>query len=100
MPLSGKGLGFEFLRHAERTKVILHLIDMARTEGRDPADDYQALNQEMKLYSGKLLDKPQIVVANKMDLDGAVDNLKEFKKRTRLKSFLPRNCRSILSRRM
>ncbi|MEK6715582.1 MAG: GTPase ObgE [Candidatus Omnitrophota bacterium] len=77
----GKGLGFEFLRHIERTKVLIHLIDMAGESGRDPVVDYEAINKELKLYSKKLSDKPQVVAANKMDISSAEDNLKIFKKR-------------------
>lgn len=77
----GKGLGFEFLRHIERTKVLIHLIDMAAQEGRDPVADYGAINNELTLYTKKLADKPQVVAANKMDITSAEDNLKIFKKR-------------------
>jgi len=76
---SGAGLGFQFLKHIERTRVIVHVIDMASCEGRDPYDDYVKINEELRLYDEKLLLRPQIVVANKMDLEGAVDNLNEFK---------------------
>ncbi len=76
----GKGLGDRFLRHIERTKIILQLIDIASTEGRDPIDDYKQINQELRLYGQKILEKPRIIVANKMDLENAKDNLKEFSK--------------------
>lgn len=78
---SGAGLGFQFLKHIERTRVIVHVIDMASFEGRDPYDDYLKINEELRLYNEKLLLRPQIVVANKMDLAGATENLEEFKKK-------------------
>lgn len=74
----GKGLGIQFLRHAERVKVLVHLIDMAASCDRDPFQDYQNLNQELKLYNRGLSDKPQVLVANKMDLPNAETNLKKF----------------------
>lgn len=74
----GVGLGIQFLRHIERTRVILHVIDMGATEGRDPFDDYEAINQELEHYELKLLERPTIIVANKMDVEGAEENLKEF----------------------
>ncbi|MDD5129497.1 MAG: GTPase ObgE [Candidatus Omnitrophica bacterium] len=76
----GRGLGIQFLKHVERTKVLIHLVDMAGFEGRDPVDDYRNINLELKNYSKSLFRKPQIVCANKMDLDGAKENLKRFKK--------------------
>lgn len=65
---SGVGLGYEFLRHIERTKVIVHIIDGASVEGRDPLLDIKAINKEMKQFDPRLLDKPQVIVANKMDV--------------------------------
>jgi len=76
----GKGLGDKFLRHIERSKVIVHVIDMAATEGRDPVEDYRTINRELRAYGKKVSAKPQILVANKMDLDGAWVNLERFKK--------------------
>ena len=76
----GKGMGDRFLKHAERTKIILHLIDMAGSEARDPLEDYEKINEELRLYSGHLSIKEKIVVANKMDLPEAKANLKRFKK--------------------
>jgi GTP-binding protein len=76
----GKGLGDKFLRHIERTKILIHLIDMSGVEGRAPVGDYKAINIELKNYSKDILKKPQIIVANKMDLEGADLNLKEFRK--------------------
>ncbi len=75
----GQGLGLQFLRHIERTKVILHVIDMSGSEGRDPFEDYQVINKELKTYKYNLLARPQIIVANKMDLPGADEHLKRFK---------------------
>lgn len=75
----GKGLGHQFLRHIERCRVIVHVIDMGSSEGRDPYEDYQIINQELAAYEYKLLDRPQIVLANKMDLPGAEENLARFK---------------------
>ena len=77
----GEGLGDKFLRHIERTRVIAHVVDMAGSEGRDPYEDYLLINKELGEYNEKLLKKPMIVIANKMDLPGSEDNLKEFKKK-------------------
>lgn len=80
----GEGLGDRFLRHIERTKVIAHVIDMSGFEGRNPYDDYQVIQNELKSFSEKLVKKPQIIIANKMDLEGAEENLKEFKKKVKV----------------
>lgn len=77
----GVGLGHQFLRHIERTKVIVHVVDMSATDGRDPYEDYKIINQELAEYNMRLLERPQVVAANKMDIPVASDNLKEFKKR-------------------
>lgn len=77
----GEGLGDKFLRHIERTRVIAHVIDMSGSEMRDPYEDYILINKELKEFNEKLLDKPQIVIANKMDIPGAKENLEEFKKK-------------------
>lgn len=76
----GAGLGDRFLRHTSRTRIILHIIDMSGSEARDPIEDYKIINNELKNYSTKLSNKNQLVVANKMDLPNADDNLKLFKK--------------------
>ena len=81
----GKGLGDKFLRHVERTRVLVHIIDMSGAEGRDPVSDYRAVNKEIKNYSKEVFRKPQVIVANKMDLDGAKDNLTRFRKTVRKK---------------
>lgn len=76
----GVGLGIEFLRHIERTRVLLHVIDMSGVEGRDPVEDYYTINKELEEYDLKLRERPQIVVANKMDMPESEENLKKFKK--------------------
>lgn len=76
----GEGLGDKFLRHIERTKVIAHVIDMSATEGRNPYEDYLLINKELEEFNKKLLNKPQIIIANKMDLETSKENLKQFKK--------------------
>ncbi|ALS23232.1 GTPase ObgE [Paenibacillus naphthalenovorans] len=77
----GVGLGHEFLRHVERTRIIVHVVDMAGTEGRDPFEDWEKINGELKLYNAKLEERPQIIAANKMDMPGAEEHLSEFKRR-------------------
>ena len=77
----GAGLGHKFLKHIERTKVIAHVIDMSGSEGRDPYEDYQVIRKELESFSQKLLTKPEIIIANKMDLPNSIDNLKAFKKK-------------------
>ena len=79
----GEGLGDRFLRHIERTRIIAHVIDMSGYEGRNPYDDYVTINKELENFNKKLLNKPQIIIANKMDMEGAKDNLKEFKKKVK-----------------
>ncbi|MGX4644975.1 GTPase ObgE [Holzapfeliella sp. JNUCC 80] len=75
----GVGLGIQFLRHIERTKVILHLIDMDPNNGREPYEDYQTIRKELKTYDDNLMQTPEIIVATKMDVPGAEDRLAEFK---------------------
>lgn len=75
----GVGLGHQFLRHIERTRVIVHVIDMSGSEGRVPYEDYMAINNELEQYNLRLLERPQIIVANKMDMPDAEENLNEFK---------------------
>ncbi len=77
----GEGLGDQFLKHIERTRVIAHVVDMGATEGRDPYQDYVTINNELREFNPKILDKPQIIIANKMDMPGAKDNLEAFKKK-------------------
>ncbi len=83
----GKGLGLDFLRHIERTRVLVHLIDMAGTDGRDPAADYKALRSELGLYSPAVLKKPMVVVANKMDAPESKKNLTRLKNKVRTAIF-------------
>ncbi|MCE4046895.1 MULTISPECIES: GTPase ObgE [Bacillaceae] len=78
---SGVGLGHQFLRHIERTRVIVHVVDMAAIEGRDPFEDYITINKELQEYNMRLLERPQIIVANKMDMPDAEENLKVFKEK-------------------
>ncbi len=77
----GIGLGTQFLRHIERTRVILHVIDMSGIEGRDPYEDYLAINKELETHNLRLLERPQIIVANKMDMPNAEENLREFREK-------------------
>ncbi|MFD1433631.1 GTPase ObgE [Kroppenstedtia eburnea] len=76
---TGVGLGHQFLRHVERTRVLVHVVDMAGSEGRDPYEDWLQINEELRLYRKELADRPQIVAANKMDLPEAKENLERFK---------------------
>ncbi|MEF9968257.1 MAG: GTPase ObgE, partial [Longicatena sp.] len=75
----GKGLGHQFLRHIERCRVLVHVLDMGSHDGRDPIEDYRIINKELEQYHLRLTERPQVVIANKMDLDAAEDNLKRFK---------------------
>lgn len=79
----GVGLGHEFLRHIERCRLLLFIIDMSGSEGRDPRDDFSQLRKELKLYQKDLAERPFLVVANKMDAPEAADHLKAFKRRVR-----------------
>jgi GTP-binding protein len=83
------GLGHEFLRHIKRCKILVLLLDMAGTDGRNPWDDYKQLLTELELYDATLLEKPIYVVANKMDEPAAEENLKKFKRRVRKVRVLP-----------
>jgi GTP-binding protein len=77
----GVGLGHQFLRHVERTRVLIHVIDMAGSEGRDPWEDWKQINQELKLYRESLAERPQVVAANKMDLPNAEEHLQAFREK-------------------
>ena len=77
----GAGLGEKFLKHAERTKILGHVIDMGAFEGRDPINDYEIIRKEIESYSKKLASKKELIIANKMDLPDASDNLAKFKKK-------------------
>jgi GTP-binding protein len=77
----GVGLGHQFLKHIERTRIIVHVIDMSGSEGREPYEDFVQINNELKQYNYRLEERPQIVVANKMDLPQSQDNLEMFRKK-------------------
>lgn len=77
----GVGLGHEFLRHVERTRIIIHVVDMSGSEGRDPFEDWVLINDELKQYNAALIDRPQIVAANKMDMPDSEENLVSFRER-------------------
>ena len=79
----GAGLGHDFLRHIERTRMLVHVVDVSGMEGRDPYEDFKKINKELKEYSEKLASLPQIVALNKCDVYGAEENVKEFKKKCR-----------------
>ena len=80
----GRGLGHEFLRHIERTALIVHVIDMTGGyEGRDPVEDYRIINRELALYADELANRPRIVVANKCDVPGVEDNVRRLKEEVR-----------------
>ena len=79
----GEGLGDRFLRHIERTRMVAHVIDMSAFEGRDPYEDYVKINKELDDFNKNILKKPQIIIANKMDIDGAKENLEKFKKKVK-----------------
>lgn len=83
----GEGLGDQFLRHIERTRVIAHIIDMSAFEGRDPYDDYVKINKELENFNSKLLKKPQIIIANKMDMESSKENLIKFKEKVSSKVY-------------
>ena len=88
----GKGLGHRFLRHIERCPLHLFIIDMAGVDGRDPTEDYEQLLQELGHYNPRLLQKPHLVAANKMDLAEAPSNLKLFRKKHPQTNALPISC--------
>ncbi|MEZ7170831.1 GTPase ObgE [Sporosarcina sp. OR05] len=77
----GIGLGHQFLRHIERTRVIIHVVDMSGLEGRDPYGDYVTINEELEKYNLRLMERPQVIVANKMDMPDAEENLVQFKEK-------------------
>lgn len=77
----GLGLGHEFLRHIERTRLIVHVIDASGCEGRDPFEDFLLINQELERYNSELSNRPQIIALNKMDGEGAAENAASFKER-------------------
>ncbi|NQT46382.1 MAG: GTPase ObgE [Candidatus Omnitrophica bacterium] len=77
---AGRGLGDRFLRHVERTRILLHLVDVSLFERPDPLKDFYSLNEELRLYSKELIDKPQVIVANKLDLPDSKEGFDRFKK--------------------
>ena len=91
----GAGLGEKFLKHAMRTKVIGHVIDMGSFEGRDPLEDYRIIRKELESYSDKLARKPELIIANKMDLENAKDNLARFKKEYPDKEVIEVSCMNM-----
>ncbi|MFA6914466.1 MAG: GTPase ObgE [Endomicrobiia bacterium] len=82
----GKGLGFEFLRHIKRTKVLIYMIDASGFDGKDPYEVYKVLKKELKQYSKFLSNKHMVIALNKMDIDTASDNVKQFKKKVKSKN--------------
>lgn len=76
----GEGLGDKFLKHIERTRIIAHVVDMSGFEGRDPFEDYKKICKELEDFDKNLLNKQSLIIANKMDMDGAIENLEKFKK--------------------
>ncbi|HEY8350186.1 MAG TPA: GTPase ObgE [Clostridia bacterium] len=74
----GVGLGFDFLRHVERCKMFLHIVDVAGVDGRDPVEDFEKINEELRLYDPKLAERYQVVAANKIDLPQGKENLERF----------------------
>lgn len=81
----GQGLGFRFLRHIERSKVLIHVVDVSGCEGRDPKEDFDKINNELEAYSARILRKPQIVAANKID---QLDDLEEDEKYLEFKEYV------------
>jgi GTPase len=79
----GEGLGDQFLKHIERTRVIAHVIDMSGFEGRDPYEDYVTIKNELNAFNESLSLKPEVIIANKMDIEGSLDNLKLFKEKVK-----------------
>jgi len=76
---TGAGLGHQFLRHTERTRLLLHVLDVSGTEGRDPVQDMETVNRELHLYNPELASRPQVIVANKVDIPGALENLEQLR---------------------
>ena len=84
---TGVGLGHDFLRHIERTKIILHVLDVAGVDGRDPIDDFEKINYELSQYSEKLSKRKQLVVANKMDIPEGQENFERVKEYVEAKGY-------------
>jgi len=83
----GRGLGDRFLKHVERTRVLVHIVDMAGVDCRDPVADYDSINKELVAFSKDLAEKKQVLVANKMDLEGAAENLERFRRTVKREIF-------------
>ena len=83
----GRGLGDEFLRHIERTKILLHMVDIAEVDERDALNDYETINRELSLYGARVSEKPQVVACNKMDLPGTEARFAAFSKKVDKKVF-------------
>jgi len=83
----GAGLGHEFLKHVERTRLLIHIIDMSGSEARDPYNDFVIINNELKNYNINLVSRPQIIAANKMDIPGSEENLKNFREKLKQNGF-------------
>lgn len=77
---TGAGLGIRFLKHIERTKVLAHVLDMSGSEGRNPIEDFKIIKKELEEYNKKLLNKPSVIIANKMDIETSKENLTKFEK--------------------
>ena len=86
---TGRGLGHEFLRHIERTRILLHVVDMSGFDGKDPLTSIKMINEELRQHSPKLMKKPMIIVANKIDLTGAEDAVKALKKKVKKWKIFP-----------
>ena len=84
---AGVGLGHEFLRHVERTRLFIHVIDVAAVDGRDPLSDFETINEELKKYNPKLAERPQVIAANKVDLPDGQENLESFRKTVEEKGY-------------
>ena len=80
----GLGLGHKFLKHIERTKIIAHIIDMSGIEGRNPYEDYLTIRKELEKFSPKLIKKPEVIIANKMDIEASKENLEKFKQKVKV----------------
>lgn len=89
---ANKGLGHRFLRHIERCRVLLLIVDMAGVDARAPVEDYEQLLRELELFNPEFLNKPRLVAANKMDLEAASENVENFQKRHPQVKFLPISC--------
>jgi len=83
----GVGLGFDFLRHVERCKMFLHIVDVAGVDGRDPVEDFEKINEELRLYDPKLAERYQVVAANKIDLPQGKENLERFTREVEAKGY-------------